>query len=293
MTGAASGLGFETAAALARRGASVILADRNVSGGEAAARSIQAHAGSVEFRALDLADLAAIRAFASALEREGRALDLLINVAGILPPLQRAITRDGFELKFGINYLGHFALTGLLLPALQRSPTPRVVSVSSIVARYARIDFADLQAERSYDPQRAYRQAKLACLVFALELHRRAQNAGMRLTSVAAHPGIARTAIARSRDGQRRATLRDHAEDVALAIAMKVFGQSADRGAMPLIRAATAPDVRGGDFYGPSGFGQFAGNPVRVEPAAVALDAETGTRLWLASEELTGVRYLS
>jgi NAD(P)-dependent dehydrogenase (short-subunit alcohol dehydrogenase family) len=281
ITGAASGLGLECARALAATGWRVILADRNVAGGQAAAREL---GGGAQFRALDLGDLAAIRAFAASLTGP---LDLLLNVAGLLPPLQRATTRDGFELKFGVNHLGHFALTQSLLPALLRAPAPRVVSVSSIVAAHGRIDFDDLQAERGYDPQRAYRQAKLACLMFALELHDRARAAGWTLASIAAHPGIARTAIGADRKGQPHRRLRDHLEDWALAAAMRWFGQSAAEGAAPLLHAATAPDAESGAYYGPGGFGQFRGRPVRLPVPRSAADPALRRRLWDASAQLT------
>ena len=282
VTGAASGLGLECARALAASGWHVILADRNVAAGEAAAAQIGAQA---RFQALDLGDLAAIRRFAA--EVAGP-LDLVLNVAGLLPPVQRAATRDGFELGFGVSVLGHFALTGLLLPALLRSAAPRVVSVSSIVAAHARIEFADLQAERDYEPQRAYGQAKLASLMLALELNERAAG---RLASIAAHPGIARTAIGSDRKGQRHARLRDRLEDWAMAAAMRWFGQSAADGARPLLHAALAADAEGGAFYGPDGFGQFRGAPTRVPVPGSALDPAVRRRLWEVSEQFTGVTY--
>lgn len=293
VTGAAGGLGLATAKALAAHRARVILADLNRAGGEAAAESIRYSQPNarVEYQPLDLADLAGIRRFADTLAEAGQPLDLLINIAGILPPLQRASTRDGFELKFGINYLGHFALTGWLLESLLRSPRPRVVSISSIVQARARIDFDDLQAERRYAPQRVYGQAKLACLMFGLELHDRARAAGSPLTSTIAHPGIARTGIGSDRKTQRHRRLRDWMEDAALAAAMRWFGQSPAEGALPILYAATAPEAASGRFYGPGGFGQFAGHPEAVRPSKTAQDKALRQRLWRLSEELTGVRY--
>lgn len=293
VTGAAGGLGLATAEALAARGARVLLADRDAVRGEAAAADLrrrfpQAGAG---FRALDLGDLAGIRRFATEVAAEAPALDLLINVAGLMPPPRRATTRDGFELKFGVNHLGHFALTGLLLETLLRSPDPRVISVSSIVQARGRIHFDDLQGERRYSPQRAYAQAKLACLMFGLELHERARAAGSRLVSTVAHPGIARTGIGAERKGMRNRRLRDRLEEAAQAAAMRWFGQTAAQGALPLLYAATAPQAVGGGFYGPDGFGQFRGQPTAVRPSAAALDATQRRHLWEASEELTGVRY--
>ncbi len=292
VTGAASGLGRATASALARRGAHVILADRNRAGGETAAAEIRQHcAATLEFQLLDLADLSSVKAFADRLLSARAALDILVNVAGIFPPTQRATTRDGFELKFGLNHLGHFALSGRLLPALLRSPAPRVVSVSSIVHARGRIDFEDLQSARSYRPLRVYSQAKLACLMFALELHRRAQAAGSRLHSLAAHPGIARTAIGQDRQQQEHLHVRDWLEDWAQSLAMRWFGQDAEHGAWPLLFAAADASAESGGFYGPAGFGQFAGPPVLVRPAKVALDAEVQERLWAESERLTGVSF--
>lgn len=290
ITGGAAGLGFETARALARRGFDVVIADRDIDGGQRAVAELGAMSGvgQVEFRALDLGDLAAIRAFA---ERFDGPLDVLINNAGLLPPLRRATTRDGFELSFGVSHLGHFALTAGLLPALLRAAAPRVVSVSSIVQARAQIDFDDLQSERHYLSSRAYAQTKLACLLFALELHRRGQAVGSRLISVAAHPGISRTGIGDGRRHEQRRTVTDWLEGVAFQIAMRGFGQTAAEGALSLVHAATAADVSGGAFYGPDGFQQFRGKPTRVQPGAVALDPEMAARLWMLSETLTGVRY--
>jgi NAD(P)-dependent dehydrogenase (short-subunit alcohol dehydrogenase family) len=293
VTGAASGLGYETAAGLAMRGAQVLLADINKEGGRAAIERIRARTpqADVEFHALDLADLASIRGFAGALNAGNRPLDILVNNAGILPPLQRRTTKDGFELKFGINVLGHFALTGLLLPSLLKSAAPRVVWVSSLVHRHAQLDFGDLNAERSYAPQRAYNQAKLACLMLALELQARAQAAGIRLSALAAHPGVARTAIGDSRKGQKRRGIADRLTDFAFWIAMNVFSQPQDRGALPILYAAAATGAVSGGFYGPDGFGEMRGMPTRVRPSAPALDPGQRGRLWTDCERLTGVRY--
>ena len=290
VTGAASGIGFDTASTLARRGAEVLIVDRNVAGGEAAVAAIHALApqAQVSFAPLDLGSLAAIRQFCDARLHEGLPLDILVNNAGLLPPLTRQVTADGFELKFGVNYLGHFALTGLLLPLLLRGNRARVVSVSSIVQRMGQIDFDDLQAERSYEPQRAYNQAKLACLIFALELQRRAD---AKLLSVAAHPGVARTGIGSSREGQKRQGLHDYATDLAFNLTMKLFGQSSALGALSLLYAAISPDVEAGGFYGPDGWFEMRGYPKPVRPSPRALDPATARRLWEVSEQLTGVRY--
>jgi NAD(P)-dependent dehydrogenase (short-subunit alcohol dehydrogenase family) len=292
VTGAASGLGFETAAGLAARGAQVILADRNVEGGKAAVARIriQSPGASVEFRALDLADLAQIRRFGEALNAEGAALDIVVNNAGIQPPLARRTTQDGFELKFGINVLGHYALNGQLIPALLRAKAPRVVWVSSLVHRHATIDFDDLNAERSYEPQRAYNQAKLACLMLAMELH---QRAGGRIAGVAAHPGVARTALGDARSAEKNKRLRDYFEAAAFWMAMHWFSQEPDRGALPILYAAAADGVRSGEFFGPDGFGEMAGAPQAVKLSKPATDAAQRQRLWTECERLTGVTYPS
>ncbi len=290
ITGAAAGLGFETARALAAQGFDLVIADRNVAGGEAAAQRLLADGacGRIAFRALDLGDLAAIRAFVDDFDGP---LDMLVNNAGLLPPLRRATTKDGFELKFGVSHLGHFALTAGLLPRLLQSPAPRVVSVSSIVQATGRIDFDDLQAERSYLSSRSYAQTKLACLMFALELQRRSEAAGAKLISVAAHPGISRTGIGDVRRGERRRGLTDWLEGVAFQIAMRGFGQTPEQGALPIIHAASATDVRGGEFYGPDGFMQFRGKPRLVQPSAAACDTASAQRLWAVCEQLTGCDY--
>ena len=291
VTGAASGIGLETSLQLARRGDHVVVADRNIAGGEAAVQRIRDAGGSAEFRALDLGDLAHIRRFAADELSGDRALDVLINNAGLLPPMQRATTRDGFELEFGVAHLGHFALTGLLLPALARSEAPRVVSVSSIAHAQGRIDLDDLQYERRYSSSMAYSGTKLACLMFALELHRRANAVGSRLTSVAAHPGISKTPIAAGWDQEDRRKLRDRLERIGYHASMLLFGQSASQGARSLVYAATEPGVIGGGFYGPTGFGQMGGPPGPVQPRRHAMDTAVAARLWEASEKLTGLRY--
>ncbi len=293
VTGAAGGLGYETAVGLVSRRAQVILVDINREGGQAAVERIRAQLPEaiVEFRVLDLADLANLRGFAAALNAGGAPLDILVNNAGILPPLQRRTTKDGFELKFGINVLGHFALTGMLLPRLLESAAARVVWVSSLVHRHAAIDFDDLQGEHGYAPQRAYNQAKLACLILAMELQSRAEAAGARIAGLAAHPGVAKTPLGDSRKGQARQGVTDHLTDFAFWIAMNIFSQPQDRGALPILQAAAAADARGGEFYGPDGFGEMRGNPKRVKPSKPAHDADIRRRLWQECERLTGVAY--
>lgn len=293
ITGAASGIGYETAAGLARAGATVILADRNEPGGRAAVERIRAAtpAAAVEFRALDLASLMGIRSFAEALCDDALPLDVLVNVAGILPPVRRATTVDGFELKFGINVLGHYALTGRLLPALQRATAARVVNISSLVQRSGRIHFDDLQAEHGYAPQRAYGQAKLACLMLALHLDTLVRARGSSLMSLAAHPGIARTALGSDRSGQSGHRWRDRLEERVQAWVFRWLGQEPAEGALPILYAAADPRAGSGEFYGPDGFGEFRGAPVPVRPSKAASDSQAQQRLWRACEQLTGVRY--
>jgi NAD(P)-dependent dehydrogenase (short-subunit alcohol dehydrogenase family) len=291
VTGAASGIGLETVLQLAARGNHVIVADRNVAGGEAVVRRIAEAGGSAECRELDLADLARIREFAKDELARDEPLDVLVNNAGLLPPLVRATTKDGFELELGVAHLGHFALTGLLLPALQRSARPRVVSVSSIAHATGVLDLDDLQLERRYNSSRAYGTAKLACLIFALELDRRAKAAGSPLVSVAAHPGISKTAIAAGWEQEDRRKLRDRFEVLGYRLSMLLFGQTAAEGARSLVFAATEPGVTGGVYYGPTGFGQMGGPPGPAKPSRRALDAELAAGLWEASERLTGVRF--
>lgn len=293
VTGAAAGLGYCTALGLARLGARVLIVDRNVAGGEAAMRKIRAAmpGAEVEFQALDLGSLAAIREVAATLRDDPRPLDLLVNNAGLLPPQHRAVTTDGFELGFGVSVLGHYALTGLLLPRLLRSAAPRVVGLSSIVHGSGKLDFDDLRLERDYEPNRAYATAKLASLLFALELQRRAHAAGSKLISVAAHPGIARTAIGAVWNQVPVQNLRDRAGRAALAFSMRWLGQSPEQGALPIIYAASQPGLEGGTLYGPDGWMQFRGKACRVEPKAIAKDEERARQLWEGLDRVTGVRY--
>ena len=210
-----------------------------------------------------------------------------MNSAGVMGVPQRLTTKDGFELQFGTNHLGHFALTGLLLPGLLKRPGARVVTVSSLAHEQGRIHFGDLQGEQSYGPWTAYSQSKLANLLFALELDRRARTRGLDLLSVAVHPGVSATnlQIAGPRLGHQGLRTR------CRLFFVRRIGQSAARGASPSLYAATAPEVVGGGFYGPDGPGQLRGNPTRVLPASGALDEQIARRLWEVSERLTGIRF--
>ena len=288
VTGANSGLGFETALALAGHGADVTLAVRDMAKGEAAADQIRALSpqASLEVRRLDLADLASIDEFAW-LWRESHpdGLDMLINNAGIMA-IPRRDTADGFEMQLGTNHLGHFALTGRLLDAIR--PEGRIVTVSSQAHRMGRIDFEDLMGERKYGAWRAYGQSKLANLLFMRSLAERLERAGSTIASVAAHPGFASThlqAVAPEMKGRGwQVKIMDGVN--------KVMAQSAAMGALPTLYAATFPAIRSGDYVGPDGFGEQRGHPKLVGMNASARDDAVANRLWTVSEELTGVRYL-
>jgi NAD(P)-dependent dehydrogenase (short-subunit alcohol dehydrogenase family) len=283
VTGANSGLGFETARILALRGASVVLAVRDVGKGkQAAIRIAQSAPGAdLAIQQLDLTSLESIRAAAAELRARHPKIDLLINNAGVMYPPRRT-TRDGFELQFGTNHLGHFALTGLVLDLLLPVPGSRVVTVSSNGHRIrARIHFDDLQWERSYDRTAAYGQSKLANLMFTYELQRRLAARGTTI-AVAAHPGLANTDLVRNSP----AALRLLAPVIAPLIA-----QTPAMGALPTLRAATDPGVLGGQYYGPDGPGQMSGCPRPVTSSAQSYDVAIQQRLWATSEELTGVTF--
>src|SRR3954470_3449507 len=283
VTGANSGLGFQIARELALHGTSVVLAVRDVARGEEAAGRIGA-GERVEVRRLDLADLASVREFAAAGFEDG--LDLLVNNAGVMA-LPRRTTRDGFEMQLGTNHLGHFALTGLLLPALLKKPTARVVTMSSGAHAFGRINFDNLQGERRYQRWLAYGQSKLANLLFAFELARRAALADVDLTSVAAHPGYAATNL--QLQGARLEGSR--LKEVLAGAGNRLFAQSDAQGALPALYAATMPDVIGGEYFGPDGHSGMRGHPTRAQTTKAARDPELAERLWTVSEELTGVSY--
>jgi NAD(P)-dependent dehydrogenase (short-subunit alcohol dehydrogenase family) len=279
VTGANTGLGFETARALAARGATVVLAVRDVEKGKKAAARIS---GDVGVQALDLTSLNSVRDASAELHAKHASIDLLINNAGVMMPPKQT-TRDGFELQFGTNHLGHFALTGLLLDLLLPVPGSRVVTVSSIAHRAggAAIHFDDLQWDQSYDRGAAYGQSKLANLLFAYELQRRLAPRGT-TTSVAAHPGIASTELIRDVPAAVR---------VIAPVIAPLLTQSAAAGALPSLRAATDPAVLGGQYYGPDGRGERRGNPRVVASSPQSYDRSLQQRLWTVSEELTGVNF--
>lgn len=280
VTGANSGVGYETALALAKKGVRVVLACRNPEKAAAAKSRILAacSTASIESRALDVSSLRSAREFAAHLRTRYDQLNLLINNAGIMMP-PYAVSEDGFESQLATNYLGHFALTGLLLPLLTATPGSRVVTVSSLSYKWAGIDFDDLQAQQGYSRRKAYGQSKRACLVFAYELQRRLAAAGGRTRSVAAHPGLAKTNL----DQYFPALIRPLGS---------LFLQPASQGALPILYAALADKLKGGEFIGPAGFQQMRGHPTQVDSDDASRDENVADRLWQASEELTGVRYL-
>ncbi|ANI37859.1 SDR family NAD(P)-dependent oxidoreductase [Mycolicibacterium vaccae] len=277
ITGANTGLGFETAKALAAKGAQVVIAVRNADKGARAAAQIT---GDVDVQELDLTSLSSIRAAADALKTRFERIDLLINNAGVMTT-PKGTTADGFELQFGTNHLGHFAFTGLLLDAVLDVPGSRVVTVSSNGHKLGgAIHWDDLQWERSYSRMGAYTQSKLANLMFTYELQRRLAPRGKTI-AVAAHPGTSTTDLARN--------LPRPVERAFLAAAPVLFAQTADRGALPTLRAATDPSVLGGQYYGPDGIGQQRGAPIVVASSPQSYDIDQQRRLWQISEELTKV----
>jgi len=283
VTGANTGLGYETALALAGKGARVILACRNREKAEAARQGMLAQhpAAQLEVRELDTASLASVRAFAESFGRDHQRLDLLINNAGIMmTPHSRTV--DGFESQLGVNYLGHFLLTGLLLPLLERSPGARVVSLYSVAAKWNGLHLEDPQFEKKYDAGQAYSQSKMACLMFGLELNRRLRAAGQGTRSMAAHPGFSRSELSRHLALPVRAML---------AVCGGLILQSTYAGALPTLYAALGDDLKGGEAIGPVGRNQTKGPPVVQAPFPGALDEVERVQLWTLSEELCGFRY--
>ena len=286
VTGANSGLGLVTATELAAAGARVIGTARSVEKAESARDSVLAKApgAQLEPRVLDLAELGSVRRFVDELSADHERLHVLVNNAGVMMPPRR-LTADGFELQFGTNHLGHFALTGLLLEQLAAGEDARVVTVTSIEHRPGKIDFDDLDAERHYSPRGNYQCSKFANAVFGLELDRQLREAGLSIKSLLAHPGYTATNLqSAGPTGLMKA---------GLAMTNRLLAQGPEDGARPQLRAATDPDAQGGEFFGPDGLGQLRGAPKLVKPVARARDPELGRRLWEVSEQLTDVRYLS
>jgi NAD(P)-dependent dehydrogenase (short-subunit alcohol dehydrogenase family) len=292
ITGANSGLGLEMTRQLATRGATVVMAVRNVESGRAAAKRLRSEVRSkksgapgeldLEVRHVDLADLDSVRSFASELLATDTGIEVLVNNGGIMMP-PRSLSPQGNESQFATNHLGHFALTGLLLERIAASRDPRVVTVSSIMHRQGEIHFDDLTGEHSYKPTPYYAQSKLANALFGLELARRLDAAGSPVASLLAHPGYANTPLQAKGAG---------VFGLAMKIAGRVLAQSAEKGTLPLLCAATASNLSNGDFVGPDGRGEARGRPTLVSPAAGAMDLEVARRLWDVSESLTGVRFV-
>jgi len=288
VTGGNSGIGYEAALQFARKNAHVILACRSVEKANAAANQIIAsHPGAkVEVMELDLSSLESIRRFAEAFHSSHRALNVLVNNAGVMAiPYRR--TEDGFEMQFGTNHLGHFALTGLLLEALLKYEGARVVNVSSGAHRMGRIRFDDLQSQHGYYKWLAYGQSKLANLLFTFELQRRADAAGVKLLSVACHPGYAATNLQSAGPRMQGSS----GMESFWKLMNSTFAQSSAMGALPTLYAATSREVAGGDYLGPDGFAEMWGNPTKVKCSAAAKDSAVAARLWEMSEQLTKVHY--
>ena len=295
VTGSNSGLGLGLTTRLSAAGADVIMAIRNRAKGEAAVEQIRATVPNAKLttKSLDLSSLASVAALGEELNAEGRPIDILINNAGIMQPPDRETTADGFELQFGGNHLGHFALTGHLLPLLRAADNARVTTVSSLAARMGGINFDDLQWEKRYNPTRAYSQSKSANLMFALELDRGSKRAGWGIVSNAAHPGFAKTNLQLSgpSQGKESPTLLERFYRLSRQVTPFMW-QEVDDGILPVLYASTSPQAQGGAFYGPRGFYELAGGGVTDAkiPANATSEADA-RRLWEVSEQLTGVTF--
>jgi NAD(P)-dependent dehydrogenase (short-subunit alcohol dehydrogenase family) len=281
VTGANSGLGLACARELARHGATVVMACRNMDKGAAAQREIEeaVPGAKLELSQLDLGELASVRTFAVRVRSEHDGFDLLLNNAGVMAPPRRE-TADGFELQIGTNLLGHFALTAQLIGAMAGRVNARVVTLSSNAHKMGRINLDDLQSERRYMRWTAYGQSKLADLMFALELDRRLRAAGSSVRSLAAHPGYAATNL--------QTAAPPLIDRLVMRATNMLVAQSADMGALPVLYAATAPGLEGGTYIGPDGPGEFRGHPRVVSPSRAARDESVAARLWSLAEELTG-----
>jgi len=278
VTGANSGIGFETAKALATKGAEVVLACRNLEKAELAAKEIRSmvRKAKLEIIRLDLAGLASVRKFAETFKDRYQTLDLLINNAGIMiPPFTK--TADGFEVQFGANHLGHFALTGLLMDVILATPHARIVNVSSSAHRMGTgtIDFDNLNAEKGYHPANAYAQSKLANLLFTFQLNRHLVEIGSDVIATAAHPGWTVTGLQKG----------------FLHAVSEWIGQKPEMGALPTLQAALDPEAGRNDYFGPGGLVEMRGYPKKVKPSDAATDPNLAKRLWVVSEEMTGINY--
>lgn len=286
ITGSTEGVGFEDALALSSAGWNVVMMGRNAQkGAESIAKIHRINPkAKVRFEQIDLADLSSIKAFAERMITSGQPIDLLINNAGVMTPPKRLETADGFELQFGTNHLGHFALTAQLLPLLRKSAGARVVTVSSVANRAGQINFDDLQSKSDYTPMKAYGQAKLANLMFALELQRQSEKHGWGIISMASHPGVSRTNLLITGAGRW-----------SFAGIMRTFFpflfQPSAQGALPTLYAATSPDARGGSYYGPNKMGETRGYPSVAKIPAQATDRTVSSKLWEVSQQLAKVEF--
>jgi len=288
VTGGNSGIGYEAAVQFARKKATVVLACRSIPKAQAAADAINASqpGATVEVMELDLSSLASIRSFADAFHQRHSRLDVLCNNAGVMAiPYRKTV--DGFEMQFGTNHLGHFALTGLLIDRVLSTEGSRVVNVSSGAHRMGSIRFDDLQGQRNYRKWSAYGQSKLANLLFTFELQRHLDRAGAKTISVACHPGYAATNLQAAGPRMQGSSIMES----VMALGNAMFSQSAAMGALPTLYAATSSEVHGGDYIGPDGLAELWGHPAKVGCAAAARDVATASRLWETSEQLTNVHY--
>jgi NAD(P)-dependent dehydrogenase (short-subunit alcohol dehydrogenase family) len=285
VTGANGGIGYHTALHLARSGAKLILGCRDqVRGADAVLRIMKEVPNSVvELSILDLSSLESVEKFANRLQANNASLDLLVNNAAVMALPQRTLSKDGYEMQFATNHLGHFALTARLMPLLLASPAARVVTVSSIAHRYGKIDFNNLQGEQNYEGWNAYGTSKLANLLFAFELARRAKASGKNLLSLAAHPGVAKTNILASGPQRGPKVLRTYISEIFT----QFFAQTDAEGALPVVHACQSPDVQNGDYFGPDGFAEVSGKPTKVQAKPHALEEDTAKKLWDISEQLT------
>lgn len=280
ITGANNGIGYETALALAKKDIEVILACRNLQKAEEAKSSIvnEYPKAQINCLKLDVSSLGEVREFAHQFQRQYQKLDLLINNAGIMMSPYK-VTEDSFENQLATNYIGHFALTGLLLPLLTGTSSSRIVTVSSLSYKWAEIQFDDFHAQKGYSRRKAYGQSKRACLMFAYELQRRLSAAGYDTRSIAAHPGLSKTNL-------------DQYFPVLIRPLGSLFLQPAKKGALSILYAALDKDIKGGEFIGPDGFQEMRGYPTRVDSDENSRDCEVADRLWKASEEMTNMHYL-
>jgi NAD(P)-dependent dehydrogenase (short-subunit alcohol dehydrogenase family) len=293
VTGANSGLGLELTRRLAKAGAHVTLAVRNADKGISAMARLTSEnpKADLDLHLVDLSSLASVGAFADAILKTSAPLDILINNAGIMMPPRREVTEDGFELQFEANYLGHFALTGELLPLLRSAGSSRVVTLSSIYARAGRLEWDNLQAEKSYHPGRAYGLSKLAALMFARELDKRSKAGGWGILAASAHPGATITNLQSTGPLRGRSPESLRARLNGLQYRVPGLYQNADQGILPALFAATSPDAVGGGYYGPSGFQELSGAPAPARVPKRALSPADSERLWSVSELLSGVEF--